>query len=148
MVIVVDQMRADYIERFRSRWHGGLRRLVDQGAWLSNAAYPYTVTETCPGHATVSTGVFPATHGIVANTWWDRQDSVRVTCTEDSSVRKVSMNGVATATGDSAVRLLAPSLAEQLRGSISGSRIVTLSVKARSAAMLAGPSRRCGSLAR
>ena len=138
VVLVVDQMRADYIERFRSRWHGGLRRLLDRGAWLSNAAYPYTVTETCSGHATVSTGVFPAAHGIVANTWWDRQDSVRVTCTEDSSVRKVSMNGVATATGDSAVRLLAPSLAEQLRGSISGSRIVTLSVKARSSAMLAG----------
>jgi predicted AlkP superfamily pyrophosphatase or phosphodiesterase len=137
VLIVVDQMRADYVERFRDRWHGGLRRLVDQGAWLRNAAYPYTVTETCPGHSTVSTGVFPATHGIVGNTWWDRQASSRVACTEDVSVRNVGTSRAAPA-GDSAVRLLAPSLAEQLRASIPESRVVTLSVKARSAAMLAG----------
>jgi predicted AlkP superfamily pyrophosphatase or phosphodiesterase len=137
VVLVVDQMRADYIERFRDRWHGGLRRLVDQGAWLRNAAYPYTVTETCPGHATISTGVFPMTHGIVGNAWWERQTSARVACTDDSSVRNVGTSRAAPV-GDSAVRLLAPSLAEQLRSSVPGTRVVTMSVKARSAVMLAG----------
>jgi Type I phosphodiesterase / nucleotide pyrophosphatase len=137
VVIVVDQMRADYIERFRDRWRGGLRRLVDQGAWLRNAAYPYTATETCPGHATISTGVFPAIHGIVGNAWWDRQTSARLTCTQDSSARKVGMART-TASGDSAARLLAPSFAEQLRTAVPGSRVVTISVKARSSIMLAG----------
>src|SRR3954463_11846940 len=80
VLIVVDQMRADYVSRFHDRWHGGLRRLIDQGAWLTNAAYPYAETETCPGHATISTGAFPATTGIVGNAWWDRQTSTRVTC--------------------------------------------------------------------
>jgi predicted AlkP superfamily pyrophosphatase or phosphodiesterase len=138
VVLVVDQMRADYIERFRARWHGGLRRLVDQGAWIRNAAYPYSETETCPGHATVSTGAFPSTHGIVGNTWWDRQTTTVVTCTQDSSVRRVGLNGTATAAGDSAARLLAPSFAEQLRRAVPGSRAVTMSVKARSSIMLAG----------
>jgi predicted AlkP superfamily pyrophosphatase or phosphodiesterase len=137
VLIVVDQMRADYIDRFRAHWRAGLRRLVDQGAWLRNAAFPYSATETCPGHATASTGVFPATHGIVGNAWWERRSSARVTCTQDDSVREVSLNGSA-APGDSAARLRAPSFASQLRAAMPGSRVVALSLKARSAIMLAG----------
>jgi predicted AlkP superfamily pyrophosphatase or phosphodiesterase len=137
VVLVVDQMRADYIDRFRDRWRAGLRRLVDQGAWLRNAAFPYSATETCPGHATVSTGVFPAIHGIVGNAWWERRSSARVTCTLDDSVREVSLEGSA-APGDSAARLRAPSLASQLRAGVPGSRVISLSIKARSAIMLAG----------
>lgn len=138
VVIVVDQMRADYIERFREHWRSGLRRLVDHGAWLRNAAYPYTATDTCPGHATISTGVFPARHGIVGNVWWDRQSSARVTCTGDASTRRVGLEGTASP-GNSAARLRAPSFAEQLRAAIPGSRAVAVSLKARSAIMLAGP---------
>src|SRR5262245_8541676 len=70
--LVVDQMRADYVDRFRGDWTQGFRRLLDQGAWFSRAAYPYLSTVTCAGHATVSTGAFPRTHGIAQNTWYDR----------------------------------------------------------------------------
>ena len=145
VVIVVDQMRADYIDRFRDRWHGGLRRLVDQGAWLRNAAYPYADTETCPSHATISTGVFPATHGIVDNTWWDRRSSARVTCTQDASARNSSLEETV-APGDSPARLRVPSFAEQLRADIPGSRVVTMAEGPRGD--YAGrASRRCRSLA-
>jgi predicted AlkP superfamily pyrophosphatase or phosphodiesterase len=40
VMIVVDQMRADYVDQFKSRWSSGLRRLVDRGAWFRRAAYP------------------------------------------------------------------------------------------------------------
>ena len=55
VMVVVDQMRADYVERFHDNWSSGLRRLVDDGAWFNKAAYPYLSTVTCAGHATVST---------------------------------------------------------------------------------------------
>ncbi len=130
-------MRADYIERFHDRWHGGLRRLADEGAWFTGAAYPYAETETCPGHATISTGVFPAKSGIVENTWYDRRISAVVTCTHDAAARNIGLNSRA-ASGDSAAQLLVPSLAEEIRAAIPGSRSVTMSLKARSAVMLAG----------
>ena len=41
VLLIVDQMRADYVARFRSDWTRGLKRLLDQGAWFSRAAYPY-----------------------------------------------------------------------------------------------------------
>ena len=115
VIIVVDQMRSDYIERFRDRWHGGLRRLVDQGAWFRNAAYPYAETETCPSHATIATGVFPATHGIIGNAWWDRQTATLVTCTGDLT----RIGGVSSTP---AAFLQAPTFGEQLRDALPGSR--------------------------
>src|SRR6516225_5843950 len=67
VMIVVDQMRSDYVDRFRSQWSGGLKRLLDEGVWFHEAAYPYAATETCVGHSTISTGAFPSTHGMIAN---------------------------------------------------------------------------------
>ena len=136
-MIVVDQMRADYPQRFRAEWHGGLARLFNEGAWFRNAAYPYSGTETCPGHATISTGVFPATHGIISNVWWDRTTAKAVTCTQDSAVQNIGIGRTASP-GDSPAQLLAPGFAERLRAARPGSRVVTMSLKARSAIMLAG----------
>src|SRR5690348_14279947 len=81
VLLVVDQMRGDYVDKFRGQWTGGLKRLLTEGAWFRAAAYPYAATETCPGHSTISTGSFPASHGMVANAWWDREQQKMVTCT-------------------------------------------------------------------
>ncbi len=66
VVLVVDQMRADYADTYQHQWREGLRRLVDDGAWFENAAYPYRSTLTCAGHATIATGTFPSRHGMYA----------------------------------------------------------------------------------
>lgn len=136
VVIVVDQMRADYVQRFHSEWHGGLARLVDHGAWFRNAAYPYSGTETCPGHATIATGDFPHTHGIIGNTWYERAAAEPVTCTQDSGEHDIGLDQ--TTAADSPKRLLAPTFAERLRSARAGSRVVAISLKARAAIMLAG----------
>jgi predicted AlkP superfamily pyrophosphatase or phosphodiesterase len=139
VVIVVDQMRGDYVDKFRGEWSGGLKRLLDEGAWFREAAYPYAATETCVGHATISTGSFPATHGIVANAWWDREAKKMVTCTSDPTVENIAYAGGRTKGGDSAWRMLQPSFAEELKDQTAGAaRVVTFSLKARSAITLAG----------
>src|SRR5438477_4580500 len=102
VVIVVDQMRADYIEKFRGQWTGGLKRLVEQGAWFREAAYPYAATETCVGHATISTGALPATSGMVANALWDRESLKMVTCSADPKAKNSGYAGTAAKGGDSA----------------------------------------------
>jgi predicted AlkP superfamily pyrophosphatase or phosphodiesterase len=142
VVIVVDQMRADYVDRFLGQWNGGLKRLVNEGAWFRAAAYPYAATETCPGHSTISTGAFPMHHGMVANGWWDRdekKEDKRVTCTSDPKVTNIAYAGGTTTGGDSAWRMLLPSYAEELKFQTDGStRVVTFSLKARAALTMAG----------
>jgi predicted AlkP superfamily pyrophosphatase or phosphodiesterase len=141
VLLVVDQMRADYVDKFRSQWTGGLKRLVEEGAWFRDAAYPYAATETCVGHATISTGAFPATHGMVANAWWNRNTQKMVTCTSeaDASVKNIGYAGTSPKGADSAWRMAVPSFAEELKFQTSGAtRIVTFSLKARSAITMAG----------
>ncbi|MFI5097171.1 MAG: alkaline phosphatase family protein [Candidatus Acidiferrales bacterium] len=139
VMIVVDQMRGDYVDKFRGQWTGGLKRLLEEGAWFREAAYPYAATETCVGHATISTGAFPATHGMIANAWWDRDQQKMVTCTSDPNALNVAYAGGSTKGGDSAVRMQLPSFAEELKFQTGGAtRVVTFSLKARAAITLAG----------
>ena len=136
VLIVVDQMRADYVTRFRGEWSSGLRRLLTRGAWFSNAAYPYMLTFTCAGHATIATGALPHRHGIMQNTWFDRQAGKIVRCSEDDRPKSVLYGGTG-GEGDSAARLLVPTFADRMRTERKA-RVVTLSLKARSAIMMAG----------
>src|SRR5205823_1299650 len=134
-------MRGDYVYKFLGQWTAGLKRLVEEGAWFRDAAYPYAATETCVGHATISTGAFPATHGMVANAWWDRQDKNMVTCTEDPhpGVKNIGYAGATAKGADTAWRMAVPSFAEELKFQTSGgTRIVTFSLKARAAITMAG----------
>jgi hypothetical protein len=137
VLLVVDQMRADYVQKYRADWTAGLKRLVTDGAWFSNAAYPYLGTWTCAGHATVSTGAFPRLHGIFQNQWWDRGTRRLVACTDDTKVTTLRYPG-GRGVGASGVRLLLPTLADELRRQRPGARVATVALKARSAIMLAG----------
>jgi type I phosphodiesterase/nucleotide pyrophosphatase len=139
VMLVVDQMRADYVDKFMGQWSGGLRRLATEGAWFHDAAYPYAATETCVGHSTISTGAFPATHGMVANAWWDRDAQKMVTCTSDPKAKNIGYGGLAASGGDSAWRMETPAFAEELKFQSAGpTRVVTFSLKARAAITMAG----------
>jgi predicted AlkP superfamily pyrophosphatase or phosphodiesterase len=139
VMLVVDQMRADYVDKFRGQWTGGLKRLVEEGAWFRDAAYPYAATETCVGHSTISTGAFPVTHGIVGNAWWDRDAQKMVTCTDDPKATNLGYAGVSAKGGDSAWRMQVPAFAEELKFQTGdATRVVTFSLKARAAITMAG----------
>src|SRR5271163_4067521 len=132
VLLVVDQMRGDYVDKFSRQWNGGLKRLLDEGAWFHEAAYPYAATETCPGHATISTGAFPATHGMVGNAWWDRGAGKMVTCTADPAAKDLAYAGASTEGGDSAWRMEVPAFADELKfQSGKPAHAVSLSLKAR-----------------
>ena len=55
VVVVVDQMRADYLERDPA-FSGGFKRLAAEGAVFGDARHLHIPTETGPGHAAISTG--------------------------------------------------------------------------------------------
>ncbi len=67
VVIVVDQLRPDYLDRYRPQLQGGFAMLLKQGASFSEAYQDHAVTETAPGHATILSGRWPAHTGIVSN---------------------------------------------------------------------------------
>jgi predicted AlkP superfamily pyrophosphatase or phosphodiesterase len=67
VVLSVDQMRFDFLERFGHLYNGGLARLLEEGAVYTDARQDHFFTSTAAGHATISTGVYPSRSGIVGN---------------------------------------------------------------------------------
>jgi predicted AlkP superfamily pyrophosphatase or phosphodiesterase len=67
VLVTVDQMRGDYLDRFGGQLTGGLARLSRGGAWYTNAHHDHAITETAPGHATLLSGRFPRSTGIMMN---------------------------------------------------------------------------------
>ena len=68
VVITVDQLRPDYLERYRSQLRSGFAMLLQGGASFTDAYQDHAVTETAPGHATILSGRWPAHTGISRNT--------------------------------------------------------------------------------
>ena len=66
----------------------GLKRLTSEGAWYTKAAYPYLNTITCVGHSTIGTGSLPYKHGMIANSWYDRDTAKIVTCNADPDTQR------------------------------------------------------------
>lgn len=138
VIIVIDQFRGDYLERYRDQFsEGGFRLFLDRGASFSDCNYDYANTRTAPGHATLLTGAYSNGHGIAANDWWDPQKKRMVTSVEDEATRLVGIAG--DAKGASPHNLLASTLGDELKLATGGkSRVFGVSLKDRAAVLPAG----------
>jgi arylsulfatase A-like enzyme len=68
VVLSVDQLAR---RRVSAALPGGLGRLLREGRVFADAALEHGITETCPGHATMLTGVNPGPAGIPGNVLFD-----------------------------------------------------------------------------
>jgi predicted AlkP superfamily pyrophosphatase or phosphodiesterase len=138
VVIVIDQFRGDYLERYRDQFpEGGFRLLLDHGANFTECNYDYANTRTAPGHATLFTGAYSNGHGIFANEWWDPQKKRMVTSVDDEDTKLVGVPE--SKAGASPHNLLADTLGDELKLATQGqSRVFTVSLKDRAAILPGG----------
>src|ERR1700733_5224863 len=88
VVIVIDQFRGDYLERYRDQFcEGGFRLFLDHGANFTDCNYDYANTRPPPGHAPLFTGAYSNGHGIAANEWSDPKKVHIVTSVEDDDTK-------------------------------------------------------------
>jgi type I phosphodiesterase/nucleotide pyrophosphatase len=146
VVIVIDQFRGDYLERYHHQFgEGGFRLFLDHGANFTDCNYDYANTRTAPGHATLFTGTYSNGHGIVANEWWDPQKRKMVTSVEDDDAKPVGIaleqikGDPKAKAGASPHNLLADTLGDELKLATQGvSRVFSLSLKDRAAVLPGG----------
>ncbi len=149
VVIAVDQLRADYLVRFRPYFgEGGFRRLLEGGADFQNAHYRHGITVTAPGHAQILSGVFANVHSIIGNEWLDRASWEQINSVEDRASPLVGINpaelGPAQAkapekTGRSPRNFSALTVGDQLKQRDGAkAKVFTASNKDRSAILLGG----------
>jgi len=139
IVLVVDQMRADYLERYADLYRGGLSRFRREGAWFTRGHLQHALSYTAPGHASVATGSDPARHGIIANNWFDRASGTEMYAAEDPQVRPVlTAASVVTLAGRSPRQLEGPALGDWLKGQVPAARVFSVALKDRSAVLMGG----------
>ncbi|MBC8005313.1 MAG: alkaline phosphatase family protein [Verrucomicrobia bacterium] len=114
VVLSVDQMRTDYLSRYWNKFQtGGFKRLMTEGAVCNNAQLDLHVQKISTGTATMFTGTFPATHGIVNDSWYDRLKKKEINSIADDYYITV---GSDSKEGErSAVRLLAPTIGDLMK---------------------------------
>lgn len=134
LFVSIDQMRADYFDRYGSYFTGGFGRMYKQGIMFTNADLNFSASETGPGHATLGTGSFPWKSGIVGNEWIDRSTMKEVYCVSDSTAQKVDGSGG----GVSPKNLIVTGLGDWLKENSPDSKIITASTKDRAAILMGG----------
>lgn len=102
VVIVAEQFRADYLDRYGVELGpGGLRRLMEGGAVFPRMRYETAASWAAPAAATLATGGWANAHGIVADAWFDDKENRVVRATES-------------ARGPAPSRLIGSTLADEL----------------------------------
>lgn len=141
VLVVVDQLRADLLDRYGDLFTGGFKRIREQGYSYTNAAHDHAATETAAGHATLATGVYPSRHGVISNVWVENQAGrwVIVQNVDDSTVEIV---GAPARPGVSPVRSMRSGFAEWLLAASPNSKVASVSGKDRGAVQPAAHARR------
>lgn len=136
VLIAVDQLRADYLDRFRPLFGaGGFERLRKEGREFREARYEHQTTYTGPGHSLLGSGQYGRVTGIVGNGWFDRKTGQEVYCVEDAGA-KPSAEGAEPA---SPRNFGGQSLARRVKAKYPEGKVVGVALKDRSAILMVGP---------
>src|SRR5436309_801286 len=124
VVITVDQLRPDYLDRYRPQLKSGLAMLLKQGAVFTEAYHDHAITETAPGHATILSGRWPAHTGIIRN----------LVGVQDSATPLIGVTGI----GASPARFRGTELFDWLKAAEPTARALSVSGKDRGAILPIG----------
>ncbi|MEO5825305.1 MAG: alkaline phosphatase family protein, partial [Gemmatimonadales bacterium] len=125
--LVIDQLRPDYLERWRPQFRGGLKWLLREGVFYVNGEQDHAMTNTASGHSTMLSGRSPASTGIIANELG----------VSDPASPLIGTNGP----GASPLRFRGTTLADWMVRRNSATRILSISRKDRGAIMSIGRAR-------
>jgi arylsulfatase A-like enzyme len=131
VIVAIDQFSSDLFSQYRQHFSGGLARL-SSGAVFPSAYHAHAGTETCPGHATIMTGVYPNRSGIVGNDWFEPDSREGLRLVNCARVPDSIDAGVSTH------HLEAETLGDLMKKVDSRSRVAAIAGKDRVAVMLGG----------
>lgn len=136
VIVAIDGLRADLLDRYDEIFTGGFRRLKDQGAFFTNAFQDHGMTVTAAGHTSIGTGSLPSHHGIIANRWVEKSGDAWVEhyAVEDKEYQIV---GFPDETGMSPKNIMVSGIADWLKSKHPDSRVVSVSGKDRAAITMA-----------
>ena len=138
VMIAVDQMIPDHLDRLAPWLHGGFGRFIEHGAVFERAALQHGDTETGPGHTCYGTGLNPTHHGIVSNQWFPIEGKNDVYCFGDGDSHAVTSNGIGKDGDVSPRNLRTGGFVDFVKSANKNSRAFAISSKDRAAIGMSG----------
>jgi hypothetical protein len=142
IILVIDQFREDYLERYRQDFKGqGFNLFLDHGAYFPDCYFDYGNLVTAAGHSTIGTGAYTDGHGIAANQWWDLSRNTKrpITSVEDPRYSLVGLPAGVVREGSSPRNLMATTVGDEVRLATQGeAKLFGVSLKDRAAILPAG----------
>ena len=145
ILLVIDQFREDYLERYRADFKGnGFNLFLDHGAYFPDCYYDYANLVTAAGHSVIGTGAYTDGNGIASNEWWDlsRNSKQPITSVEDPNYSIVGLPANASQPareGASPRNLLASTIGDEVRlATKGGAKLFGVALKDRAAILTAG----------
>ena len=139
VVVVIDGLPPEQLlKNYDLFVPGGFRRLMDKGAWFSDAHQGHAFTVTAVGHAAVLSGAYPYQHGIIGNEWRDREGKYMY-CVGDEAHKYLDGSPVTEDDGTSPRNLQVSTVGDELKYATNDlSRVFAVSGKDRGSILLAG----------
>lgn len=130
VVVVIDQFRSDFLTRYQKDFMPssslGFNHMMSTGAYFAQSTYGILQAMTCPGHAMILSGSYPAQTSISINEWYDAKNKKRAYCADDEEF------------GLSPRRLKTTTYGDEVKNIYPDSKVFTVSLKDRSAIFLGG----------
>lgn len=147
LVIVIDQLRADYLTRFAARFLppkqqngdiGGFEYLKSQGAYFPQGQFDLLQGMTGPGHSTILSGAYPYLSGVPLNSWFDTATMKPVYCAQDTNEPTLGATPKKKNVGTSPRNMIATTIGDELKNAGFPSRVVSIALKDRAAIFMGG----------
>ena len=132
VMVSIDQLRAD---RLDPELPGGLGRLAREGFVYTNATLDHGLTNTCPGHVVMSSGLNPGKTGIPGNSYIDHDTGQERYCVDEPGSSSVVIGSDHTR---SPVAITVSTFGDWLKEHSAGSRVFSVSAKDRAAITMGG----------
>ncbi len=136
--LVVDNLSLSEIEQNSHLLSDkGLLKLKTEGLDFTNATFPYVSSGKAADYASLSTGTTPRHHGIVAEQWYLSAEDRLESCVESKTA--VLIGDYRQNKGSDAKKMIAPSLADQLkRNTLDKAKIFSIAFDKEAAILLGG----------
>ncbi len=122
VLIAIDGLRGDLLERYKPAFNHGFKKMFDEGMVFTNAYDNHAITVSHAGHVTLATGNLPRIHGIVDAAFYERRDG-NLYFTDAFADSNYNVTGYPEMKSISEKKVLTPGLAEWVKKNDASSKI-------------------------
>lgn len=138
VLLIIDQLSLESFDARAPTVTGGIKRMLTEGVRFRQCEYEVAPTITSAGHATLITGAYAESHGIVSNEWVDHTSGLPVLSTEDPAYQVIGRPPQRDGTAPTWLR--AATLGDSIKLADARAKVVTISGKDRASILTAGRS--------